>query len=159
MGKSNDIGKWFEDKVQDALKQIQSKHTAMFHRFPDTRAARNILPAQPGDHMLIMNGMAILIEEKCSDVHASLRNGFSALFPKEEAAQHRKWHRAGMPSWILFCNYSNKQVELWQGYRLATLRATGLRIPKDFRPTVRCDLADLESCILSMAQKEAEQET
>ena len=126
---TDDIGKWFEAKVYAALQEIQSKHPAMVHRFPDARSARNPLPAQPGDHFLLAPGMSILIEEKCSGTHASLRAGFSSLWDKRQAAMHRKWLRAGHPSWVMFCNYQTDHVEIWRGEDIALARSKGERIP------------------------------
>lgn len=125
---TDDIGKWFEGKVYTALQEIQSKYLAMAHHFPDTKSARNLLPAQPGDHFLLVPGMSMLIEEKCSAVHASLRAGFSSLWNKRQAAFHRKWHRAGHPSWVMFCNYQTDQVEIWRGEDIAMARSKGERI-------------------------------
>ena len=126
---SNDIGKWFEGKIQAALKEIESERDSTFHRYPDTRAARNPLPAQPGDFLLAIDGLAILIEAKCSATHDTFSSGFSSLWPKGEVAFHRMWHRAGHPSWVMFCHYDTGRVDIWDGANIASARATGGRFP------------------------------
>ena len=153
---SSVIGKWFEDKLHPALKSIQSKQKAMCHRFPDTRAARNPLPAQPGDFLLNMAGMAILIEAKCSSVHDNLTSGFSSLWPKGEAAFHRLWHRSGQPSWVIFCHYDTEIVHIWAGEDIAYARATGQKLPRSLRPLVTGTVDTLELCLLKavVLQKE-----
>jgi len=144
----NTHGKWFEDKVTGTLKEIQEKHPTMFHRFPDTRAARNILPAQPADYLFAMRGTALLIEAKCSEVHEGLRSGFSSLWPKPEAAFHRKWHRSGCPSLVVFCDYITEKVEIWQGTEIAKYRAFGKPIPKHVEPLVIGFVGNLKEIIL-----------
>jgi hypothetical protein len=148
---SEDIGKWFEGKVQDALKELQAQFPAMFYRFPDSHAARNYLQKQPGDHLFLIKGKAILIEEKCSETHESFRGGFSSLWGKPQAAQHRVWHRAGMPSIIMFCNRIDETVEVWDGRKLAILRATGKRIPANMEPMRTGLIKNLKSILLSTA--------
>jgi hypothetical protein len=144
---SNDIGKWFEGKVQDALKEIESERKATFHRYPDTRAARNILPAQPGDFLLAIDGLAILIEAKCSAKYDSLSSGFSSLWPKGEAAFHRMWHRAGHPSWVMFCHYDTGKVHIWNGEGIALARATGAKFPTSAQLLAEGDIETIKDSI------------
>jgi hypothetical protein len=148
---SNDIGKWFEGKVQDALKEIESERKATFHRYPDTRAARNILPAQPGDFLLAIDGLAILIEAKCSAKYDSLSSGFSSLWPNGEAAFHRMWHRAGLPSWVMFCHYDTGRVDIWNGESIAFARAVGGRFPAMAQLLAQGDIKTIKAAILEAA--------
>lgn len=149
---SNDIGSWFEDKVAGALKEIQDTHKSTFHRFPDSKAARNLLSAQPGDHQFMYEGMTILLEEKCSEAHSSLRGGFSALWDKRQAGFHRKWHRAGIPSAVLFCDYCAKDVEIWDGIQIATARVEGERVPAEVEPIVTCPIKTLTQGLMTLAK-------
>lgn len=150
------IGVWFEGEVETALKEIQATQAAMWHRFTDSKAARNLVKAQPGDHMLIIWGIPILIEEKCSIKYDSLRKGFSALWPKKQAAKHRLWHRAGGPSLIIFCDYDQAvaldfhRVEIWKGEPLARARSTGSPISKHIKPEVEGVVNTLEQDILKV---------
>ena len=145
---SAEIGKWFEDKIQAALKEIQSKRNAMCHRYPDTRAARNPLPAQPGDFLLTIDSKAILIEAKCSSVHSCLRSGFSDLWPKGEVAFHRLWHRSGHPSWVMFCDYTTERVDIWYGRDIATARAQGKRLPAGVEPLCSGTVSNIKDTML-----------
>ena len=148
--KEQKIGNWFEGVVQDALKELQATHPCAWHRFTDSKAARSLVQALPGDHLLIAGGLAILIEEKASIKYDNLRSGFSSLWPKKQAAPHRIWHRGGAPSWIIFCDYdeSNRDeldncVEVWPGRPLAEARAQGLKIPVNVEPILTCRASSL----------------
>lgn len=151
------IGAWFEGEVEMALKEIQATQAAMWHRFTDSKAARNLVKAQPGDHMLLIWGMPILIEEKCSLKHDSLRHGFSAMWPKKQAAKHRLWHRADAPSLVIFCNYNQRipetymPTEIWDGRSLAMARSQGKPIEKIMYPMVEGQINTLEQDILKAA--------
>jgi hypothetical protein len=150
---SNDIGKWFEGKIQAALKEIESERDSTFHRYPDTRAARNPLPAQPGDFLLAIDGLAILIEAKCSQTHETFSSGFSSLWPKGEVAFHRMWHRAGHPSWVMFCHYDTGRVDIWDGGRISWARATGARFPKEACLLAKGDIKIVKDTILAAVKQ------
>lgn len=147
--KESYIGNWFEGEVQDALKELQATKPCAWHRFTDSKAARSLVQAQPGDHMLVAGGLAILIEEKASMKYDNLRSGFSSLWPKKQAAKHRIWHRAGGPSWVIFCDYdqsgaeSDNCVEVWPGRPLADARAIGVKIPTNVEPILTCRVNSL----------------
>ena len=156
------VGNWFEGVIQDALKEIQATHPATWHRFTDSKAARSIVQAQPGDFLFIYGGVPILIEAKCSIKYDNLRSGFSSLWPKRQAAMHRKWHRAEAPSWIIFCDYdeTNKYehdncAEIWQGVPLASARSIGQKIPINVEP-MTCRVSGLEKALLHCAERELE---
>jgi hypothetical protein len=53
-----DRGKWAEAEVQKWLTQYSSRHVEMaWHRYPDARAARGALAAQPADFLVsILSG-------------------------------------------------------------------------------------------------------
>jgi hypothetical protein len=138
-----DIGKWFEKKTKEALDVIQSLNMAMQYRFPDSNSARNYLQAQPGDHMLLINGTAILIEEKCSNRYSTLRSGFSGMWSKKQASYHRLWNRSGCPSWVVFCDHQREWVEIWRGDLLAGLRVKGKKIPANYYPMAEGSIKSL----------------
>ena len=157
------VGNWFEGVVQDALKELQATKPCAWHRFTDSKAARSLVQSQPGDHMLVAGGLAILIEEKASMKYDNLRSGFSALFPKKQAAKHRIWHRAEAPSWIIFCDYdeSNKNeldncVEVWGGESLATSRALGVKIATNVEPIITCRASRLVESLWTCVEYEWE---
>lgn len=152
---ADNIGTWFEGKLKEALETIQYTHkSAMYHRFPDSKAARNYLQKQPGDYLLLIEGLPILIEAKCSEVHDSLRAGFSSMFEKPQATQHFLWQRGGGRSWVVFCNRNTEQVEFWDSAYLHQLRVQGKRIPKSLLPEYVAPLKTLKDCILSMVAYE-----
>ena len=150
----SDIGKWFEGKTQDALKEIQAEGGSMYYRFPDSNAARNYLAAQPGDHMLLTRGIAILMEEKCSEAYESLSSGFSSLWSKKQAAQHRVWHRSNNPSWVLFCDRTAEKVEIWDGRVVANMRVTGKRLTSSYYPIATAHISNLKGLILMAVEYE-----
>lgn len=150
------IGSWFEHQVEDVLKEIQATHPAMWHRFTDSKAAQNLVKAQPGDHMLIFGGLPFLIEEKCSIKHNSLRSGLSSLWSKKQASKHLLWHRAEAPSLVIFCNYQTGLqedllgVDIWDGKDLAKIRCAGKQIPKNVNPLAACTVGTLERALLKV---------
>jgi hypothetical protein len=149
-----DIGKWLEGKAKGSFSEIQETHESMYYRFPDSRSAQNPMSAQPGDHLFLVGGKAILVEEKCSEKYASFRSGMSSLWSKKQAAQHRKWARAGGISWILFCHYQTGAVEIWntsQRGGLALLRGQGKRLPAQVYPIGEGSISNLTSIIKTAA--------
>lgn len=154
---TSSIGAWFEAKTYAALSEIQATCPAMVHRFPDTKSARNLIPAQPGDHLLLIHGMAILIEEKCSETHDNFRSGFSSLWPKKQVAMHRKWHRSDCPSWLLFCDYCTDNIEVWAGDLIAKARAEGKRMPINVEPIVTGTITSFNETLLHAIDYELDQ--
>lgn len=63
-----DRGKWAEKEVQLCLNDWSAADSRFaFHRFPDARAARGALAAQPSDYLVLMNfgtKRAVLLEVK-----------------------------------------------------------------------------------------------
>ena len=153
------IGAWFEHQVEEVLKEIQATRPAMWHRFTDSKAAQNLVKAQPGDHMLIMRGVPFLIEEKCSLKHNSLRSGFSSLWSKKQASKHLLWRRAGAPSMVIFCNYASDVpedlmgVDIWDGGVLAKIRCSGRQIPKTVNPWGACRVETLETNLYAIMKR------
>jgi len=156
------VGNWFEGVVQEALKEIQATHPATWHRFTDSKAARSIVQAQPGDFLFVYGGVPILIEAKCSLKYDNLRSAFSSMWPKRQAAMHRKWHRAEAPSWLVFCDYEEENrnerdncVEIWPGIPLAAARSIGAKVPINVEPTT-CRASRLIETFLHCAKTELE---
>ena len=146
MKSAQDLGYDFQDRVQKAIFEIQEFQPAMAHRFVDSKAAGNLISAQPGDHMLLRPGAAWLIEEKHSTIHESLRNGLSSMFKDQQPAQHFKWHRAGHPSLVIFC-YQMSMVEFWDGKLVTKKRMEGTRLLKSDQPISRVPLCDLKETL------------
>lgn len=60
-----DKGKWAEKAVEEWLAlQSASNVELAYHRFPDARAARGPLAAQPSDFLVAYRGRVILLEVK-----------------------------------------------------------------------------------------------
>lgn len=65
MKKPLDRGKWAEKEATLVLETWSRKSTDFaWHRFPDARAARGLLAAQPADMMVCYKGSFILLEVK-----------------------------------------------------------------------------------------------
>ena len=136
------LGYWLEDRVRDSLKEIQQTKPSMFHRFTDSKAAKTIVAAQPGDYMLPLPNGAILIEEKASTKHESFRSCLT-MIGNNQIAFHRKWHRAGHPSIVVFYSDLNDRIEIWNGKLVAKHRIEGKRMGVHDNPIAVCDLKTL----------------
>lgn len=125
--------KLFEQDVQGLFKARQELEPLVYHRFYDTAAAGNFLPAQPGDHLIISRGHAILIETKCSTVRPSLRSCFSNMVKNTQIMKHRLWQRAGATTFFLFRADlpSGKNHELWDGRGVVKARLGRHLLPKN----------------------------
>ena len=140
-------GYWFEDKVRDILKEIQSSTPSAYHRFTDSKAARNMVAAQPGDHMLLIPGKAVLIEEKASTKHHSFKSCLT-MIENRQIAFHRIWHRAGHPSLVIFHSVESEQIEIWDGKLVAKHRVAGKRMGMTEKPIAVCYLKSLKQTLL-----------
>jgi len=147
-----DIGKYFEKKVQDILKELQAEYPCTFYRFPDATAARNSMTAQPGDHMLLFNGRALLIEEKASEVHESLVSCAANMIKKKQAAMHLKWARSGNESIYLFYSRITGNVELWDGEYVATQRASGNKLVEGKPHSINFSIKRLKIILLEIME-------
>jgi len=141
------LGYWFEDQVRDTLKEIQRTYPSMFHRFTDSKAARNTVAAQPGDHMWLVDGKAFLIEEKASKKYKSLRSCLTMVSDKQ-IAFHRKWIRSGNPTLVLFYSDLDDTIEIWKGMMVAEHRVAGKPIPKTLPPLYRCKMPEIQDALL-----------
>lgn len=58
-------GKWAEKEVQTWLNAASTQaHDFSWHRFPDAKAARGALAAQPADYLVVERGNVYLVEVK-----------------------------------------------------------------------------------------------
>ena len=65
MSKHANLGKKAEKQVQAWLEARSAAGVAFaFHRFPDARAARGMLAAQPSDYLVAHRGRMVLLEVK-----------------------------------------------------------------------------------------------
>ncbi len=142
------LGYWFEDKTRDKLKEIQETKPSAFHRFTDSKAAKTIVAAQPGDHMLLIPNKAVLIEEKASTKHESFRSCLT-MIENKQIAFHRIWHRAGHPSLVLFYSDLTDKIEIWDGTLVAKHRVEGKRMRINDNPIAICDLRTLTDTLYS----------
>ena len=106
-----DAGKATEAIVQFWLKMRSDADASFaFHRFPDSRAARGVIPAQPSDLLVVSKKVATFLEAKET---AELRR-----LPRAKVSQWgslRKWDWAGadvvvivyrseFDDWLIFRN-------------------------------------------------------
>jgi hypothetical protein len=107
-------GTSFQDKFRKAVEALAVTERVYFHRFTDTKAARNFVKAQPGDCMVVADGMAHLFELKSTDVGTTLTKFLSSKEGKHEAAEARKWERAGGKAWFVREDTRKGEVEFYQ---------------------------------------------
>ena len=112
-GGRND-GTSFQDKFRAAVESLAVTERVYFHRFTDTRAARNFVKAQPGDCMVVADGLAHLFELKSTDVGTALAKFLSSKEGKHEVAEARKWERAGGRAWFVRGDTREGVVEFYQ---------------------------------------------
>ena len=74
-------GKAAEKRVDAVLKKWNDKAGFAYWRLPDTRAARNYLPAQPGDFGFFCNKRGGIIEVKATEHAYRLPKGKIAQLP------------------------------------------------------------------------------
>lgn len=92
-----DRGKAAEKLVQDWLEaRSQAQASFAYHRYPDARAARGTLPAQPADYLVSQPGKPVHLEVKeCAN---ALR------LPKDKVSQYGKlkmFSLAGFRTFVL----------------------------------------------------------
>jgi hypothetical protein len=112
-GDKND-GTSFQNRFKAAVESLAATEPVYFHRFTDTKAARNYVKAQPGDCMVVARGLAHLFELKSTDVGASLAKFLSSKEGKHEVAEARKWERAGGLAWFVREDTQRGEVEFYQ---------------------------------------------
>jgi hypothetical protein len=119
--------KKLEEGVAEYYRKLAETEPIIYHRFYDTKASVNMfLPAQPGDHLVVKDGKAIVIETKHSVKHLSLVACFKSAVSPEQLAFARLWTRAGAAYWFLFKGTSG--VELWSGSLLYQHHVKGTKL-------------------------------
>ena len=130
MAKAQDLGKQFQDDIQEVLSAMPTTERAFFHRLYDSRSAGAYLPDQPGDFILLYHGGALLIECKSStmfDTLAGGRRNLTSLFSDQQVASMRLWLRAGGVPMVLFKSHNTGIVEAWGGGYIADCYLTPKR--------------------------------
>jgi hypothetical protein len=117
------IGKEFENKVEEALKPLRDKNKLAYLRLYDTHSAGNYLPQQPADFIVSAQGFTWLLECKASHKYSSLADGFKELVPVEQAAQYGIWVKQGVNSIVLFYAGSTGIIEAWKGKSITHKRS------------------------------------
>jgi hypothetical protein len=118
--------KGLEDAIANYMKSLQRAYPIFFHRFPDSRAAGNLIAEQPSDFLICSKGQgATFLEAKFSEVHDTLRASFSGSVTAGQLASARLVHRAGQRYLILFHSSCANRFELWPGDYCAGQRSLG----------------------------------
>lgn len=118
-------GKLLEKQLTVYFKRLQETLPVFFYRFPDTYAAGDFLPAQPGDFFVLFRGQPFLIEAKESAKHQSLSSGFDELVKDHQATSMYLWNRAEGTPLVVFGQVVGgeiKHYEVWDGYEVALAR-------------------------------------
>jgi hypothetical protein len=127
--KEDDIGKWFEGKLQGIFDTLRGRKRCTYLRLYDSRSAGHLIPKQPADFIVTAKALgAILLEAKASIKHDSLRSCLSANVELHQAASHRLWAAQGQPAWFIFYSNQTHEVEIWDGQYVGHCRGTGKRL-------------------------------
>lgn len=119
-----DIGTFWERALDKAFTELKQE-LAVYHRFPDTKAARNTLPAQPADFLFRQRGGETwLVEAKASDIHASLRNCFGMVEAKQ-IGHAKLWRLSEAPASFWFFSEPENRIEVWMADQVIHARSTG----------------------------------
>lgn len=120
------IGRWFEkNKVKPALDELQERNRLYYHGFTDTHAAGAYVNNAPGDFLVVLDGVPILIECKASNVHETLRSCLSDAVENHQVGTHKLFMRALGASLFLFYSDATALVEFWPGEAVVAARASG----------------------------------
>lgn len=133
-------GNRLEDKVQEALKQIESLNDARMYRYPDKKAGGRgaYATSAPADYGLLIEGHHHRIECKVSVKHGSFVDCFKAAIRHHQMAAAKKQIRAGGTYWFLFASELNYTLELWNAKDLMEAYYTPrLKIKLDWAADVR----------------------
>jgi hypothetical protein len=109
-------GKVLEDATWKALQNIHQTHGAFVHRFLDTKAARTLVAATPGDYLMIRNGIPVLIECKSTSLGTPLKQMIrKSSVSKRQMARHRMWIKAEGASIYLHFNLKTGVLNAYKG--------------------------------------------
>jgi hypothetical protein len=131
--------KWFEKRVGETLKELQSAHRMRAYRLYDSATARTFIPAQPADYFVGCGGRCFLLEVKTSEEHDSLSGNLAGLMSTHQAGELRLWERSGNPSLVVFYSKPARIVEIWGGNHVAEHRAQGVRLNREAAKTCSID--------------------
>ena len=130
MSKSND-GKYLENKVRDALKELSKTLPVKIDRIDDAKSAGRFTTNKAGDFMGCAGGTPWLLECKSSDMEETLRSCLSGTVKDTQVAHHRLWARAGGKSVFVFHSNAYDRLEIWDGPLVCKHRVSGKPLPKD----------------------------
>lgn len=109
MSKYADMGKWAEAEASDWLEKRSSSEAGFaWHRFPDTRSARNPLPAQPADFLV---GWAERPNMSCPTLLEVKETANVTRLPKDKIGQYgklRMFNMAGFSVVVLVFRSAHK---------------------------------------------------
>ena len=133
-----------EEQILAHCKARMAHHSIFVHRFSDTRAAGNMIAAQPADFLILsQQGRATFLEAKFSAGHDSLRSCFSGSVSAQQLASARLVERANRTYLFLFYSQPAQLFELWPGGYCTECRAQGKRLELDKRIVVGPSLTDI----------------
>lgn len=124
-GPTSRVPEWkkLEQDVADHYTDRAEKEPLVYHRFYDTHSANMFLPAQPGDHLVVKDGQATVIETKYSGKYISLVPCFKDMVDGKQLAFARLWTRAGANYVVVFQGATG--FEMWAGALLYRKHVTG----------------------------------
>ena len=93
-------GKEVERIVEEVFDTLNQRQTFSHHRFPDARAARGALAAQPADSLVVFNGRPIFVEIKGLKEPKRL-----AKKRVSQLATLKKFRMAGAEAYVLVFQY------------------------------------------------------
>ena len=124
-----DVGKAFEDELENVLRLLDEQHLMAWHRFPDTHSAGggNIIQPQPSDYLLGLppgghvpslgrgkkEQRVVFFEAKASEKYRTLQK--SAVRTEQRGFIHRYAGLLHLP--YLVCHYSTLtgNIQMWDG--------------------------------------------
>lgn len=98
--KPHEIGNAVEGLVEAQLKEANRRVSLAWHRFPDAKAARNLIPNQPCDYLVISRGLPVLLEAKGVKHEYRLESKSFSQHP-----MMRKFALAGATSLVVIHHY------------------------------------------------------
>lgn len=108
------MSKQLWQRWQSAIGEAAQASPIFYHRFYDTRSAKGYLPAQPADHLLLLNGHGILLEDKSTEVLNTAEACLVAgIFDNRQLAKHRIWRMRGGSTYITVYYERTNKAELW----------------------------------------------
>ena len=147
-------GTAFQIDFQEALVWIQGHEKAVWHRFVDTKASRNLVAEQPGDFMLLTQGVAHLFELKSTVDSVPLKDFLRTKVGLRQVAQARKWERGGGRAWFALCEKPPKEgwVSVYALWDITEATGAG----HDAKPRFQGSLSGLRAMLWCLAETKIE---